>query len=291
MISSQLNLPEADVKALLSFGSGDAALLYLYTHSGNDLDQAAAELHMSDVRLSCAAAQLRQAGLLPRPVTRVTPVGERPTYTEEDIVSASRADRSFQMLRGEVQRILGKPLTVEEQKIILGFTRYLGLPEDVISLLIGFCRERARRKGASRAPSLRAIEKEAYIWAERGIDTMEEASAYMQTQLQQMSKLGRLQQILQIRGRALTQAEERYAAGWLAMGFDEEALTMAYEKTCLNTGALKWPYMNSILTRWHEAGLHSGEQVRQGDRKVPQGGRRELGTDEREAIRRLMEED
>ncbi|MDQ9733592.1 DnaD domain protein, partial [Acinetobacter baumannii] len=84
-------------------------------------------------------------------------------------------DKEFKILYEEIQRMLGKHLNTEELKILLGFQRYLGLGPDVITVLVSFCRERARARGSLRAPSLRTIEKEAYAWAEQGIDTMEEA--------------------------------------------------------------------------------------------------------------------
>ena len=87
----------------------------------------------------------------------------------------------------------------EELKILLGFVRYLGLPVDVISVLITYCKDRARNRGNLRNPSLRTIEKEAYAWAERGIDSMEEAAAFIQTQNQRNSRLHQLQNLLQIR--------------------------------------------------------------------------------------------
>ena len=66
---------------------------------------------------------------------------------------------------------------------------------------------------------------------------------------------------------------------------------MAYERTCINTGTLKWPYMNSILQRWHQQGLHTGDQIAAGDRKPERRDQRELSPDELEAIRKMMEED
>ena len=104
------------------------------------------------------------------------------------------------------------------------------------------------------------------------------------------SRLSRLMQQLQIRGRNLTPAEERYAQGWLDMGFDEESIAMAYEKTCLNTGGLNWAYMNKILQRWHQQDLHTAEAVRTGDNKSQNGSvQRQLDDDEKIAIRRMME--
>ena len=98
--------------------------------------------------------------------------------------------------------------------------------------------------------------------------------------------------MLQIRGRTLTAAEERYASSWLEMGFEEDAIAVAYERTCLNTGGLNWAYMNKILQRWHEAGLHSAEAVRGGDRKPAdrKGNQRQLDADEIAAIQRMMQE-
>ena len=68
---------------------------------------------------------------------------------------------------------------------------------------------------------------------------------------------------------------------------------MAYERTCLNTGGLNWNYMNKILQRWHEAGLHTAEAVKNGDRKPGQtqkNGQRQLDADERAAIERMLSE-
>ena len=203
------------------------------------------------------------------------------------------AGNSFQSLCDEIQRLLGRPITVEDRKIILGFVHYLGLPEEVISVLVSYCKDRDRQRGRLRAPSLLAIEKEAYRWAEQGIDTMEEAAAYIQAQNVRNSRMYRMMSVLQIRGRSLTAAEERYAAAWVEMGFDDEVIAMAYERTCLNTGGLNWAYMNKILQRWHEAGLRNAEAIRNGDRKpgaAAPAGQRQLDADERAAIERMLRE-
>ena len=276
---------------ILGAGSGDAALLYLYLRSGNPKANAQ-EIGLSGTRLSCAEATLRQLGLIREEETHRILAGERPSYTEKDVLRAVDDEPSFRSLYGEVQRLLGRNLNTEELKILLGFVRYLGLPEDVISVLVCYCKDRARQKGSLRNPSLRTIEKEAYAWAERGIDTLEEAAAFIQSQNVRNSRLSRLMGMLQIRGRTLTAAEERYASSWLEMGFEEDAIAMAYERTCLNTGGLNWAYMNKILQRWHEAGLHSAEAVRGGDRKPAdrKGNQRQLDADEIAAIQRMMQE-
>jgi DnaD/phage-associated family protein len=120
---------------------------------------------------------------------------------------------------------------------------------------------------------------------------VEEAAAFIQAQNVRNSRLYKLMGILQIRGRSLTAAEERYAHSWVEQGFDNEAIAMAYERTCLNTGGLNWNYMNKILQRWHEAGLHTAQEIRERDRKPgTPGGERQLDAEEKAAIARMLQE-
>lgn len=293
MTTQATAISQNDMRKLLSAASPDAALLYLYISGGNRPENAEADLKMNPSRFQCAAATLRQLGLIhdDRP-SHIAP-GERPSYTEQDVRDALDTDWSFRALYGEILNLLGKgSLTADELKIILGFTRYLGMPPEVIAMLVSYCKERSRQQGKLRLPSLRTIEKEAYAWAERGIDSVEEAVAFIQAQNIRNSRMGRLMKTLQIRGRSLTTAEERYAQSWLDMGLEDDLIAMAYERTCLNTGGLNWAYMNKILQRWSEQGLHTAEEVRSGDHKggIPRGASGELGAAELEAIQRVLRE-
>ena len=260
-MNQNLTIPADHLQKLLLAANPDAALLYLYLAAGNDMALADRQLHLTGSRLSCATAALRQLGLWQDDRRQPLPLGEAPRYTEEDVIRAVDKDDSFRSLYG-----------------------------DVISLLVCYCKERARQKGSSRNPSLRTIEKEAYAWAEQGIDTMEEAVAYIQNQNHRRSRLGRLMGILQIRGRNLTAGEERYAQQWLDWGFQEEAIALAYERTCLNTGSLNWAYMNKILSRWQEAGLLTLEQIQTRDKKPVKGATGQLGQAELEAIQKVLQE-
>ena len=285
----QVDIEKKDVEKLLAAASPDGALLYLYLKCGNSMDTAAEDLHMSQSRLQCAGAILRQMGLYQEERPAVV-LGERPRYTEADVIGA-REEGNFQSLCNEVGRTLGRPLTNEELKILLGMMRYLGMSTDVIHMLVCHCRDRARQKGKSRMPSLYTIEKTAYAWAEMGINSVEEVGAYTNKLNLMDSKMEKLKTLLQIRGRSLTQAEEQYATAWLEMGFEEDALALAYERTCLNTGGLSWAYMNKILLRWHEAGFHSAKQVKEGGKRTPpKGASGQFGQAEMDAIARAMKE-
>ena len=170
MTAEAVKIDESSVRKLLGAANPDAALLYIFISSGNQPEAAEEALRLSPSRLSVAAATLRQLGLWPEERKSIIQPGERPAYSEADVVDAMEREESFRGLYQEIQRMLGRNLNTEELKIILGVTRYLGLSADVIQLLVSFCCGRARQRGANRRPSLRSIEKEAYLWAENGIE-------------------------------------------------------------------------------------------------------------------------
>ena len=263
-----VTLNTEELRTLLSCGCPDAVALYLYRRSAQPLETAADALHFTVPQIVAATECLRQLGLWDTP-ERPPLQPERPVYTEQDIRLAMRDSRTrFSKLVGEAQRRLGRTLSTEELKTLLSFVDYLRLPVEVVGLLLSYCVERARRR-SMRAPSMRTIEKEAYRWADDNIDNLETASFFVQQQLQLHTRIQQLRLLLQIDQRRLTAAEEQYITSWIAMGFGDDAIRLAYEKTCLNTGALKWAYMNSILRSWHENNLHTPEEIAQGDSKAP----------------------
>lgn len=255
-------LTTEELRKLLSCGSSDAALLYLYRKANQPRETALDQLRFTVPQMLAATDCLRQLGLWEE--NKVTPVlPEPPTYTEEDVRRHLRSE-GFPKLVGEAQRRLGRTLSTEELKTLLSLTDYLRLSTEVIGILLNYCIERNRRRGA-RAPSLRTIEKEAYHWADEGIDTLESACYYVQTQQQLHTRVEQLRLLLQIDQRRLTPAEETYLQNWIRMGFSNEVIMLAYERTCLNTGTLKWAYMNSILKSWQEKNLFTPQEIQQGD--------------------------
>lgn len=291
-MAGALTVEELELRKLLSCADPDAALVYLYLRAGGAADGAAEALRMPAHRADRAMALLRQMGLAPEAAPRVLQQDECPQYTENDVKTALRdPSGGFSLLIGEAQRRLGRVLSTEELKILLSMTNYLGLPTEVVGILITYCIERARARGGARLPGLRTIEKEAYAWADRGIDTVEEAAAFVSVGLERQTRAGRIRQVLQIEGRKLTAGEERYILSWLDMGFGEAEIALAYERTCMNTGSLKWPYMDSILKSWRDKGLLTVERILEGDGRPASGGKQQPGQPgdyERDAVARRL---
>lgn len=126
----------------------------------------------------------------------------------------------------------------------------LGFNIEAILLADKQVREREGRR------NIRTVERVLHRWDKKGWHTVEEI------------KGGDCEMwvlpLLQLKNRFLTPAERKYAESWMKMEFEDGVISMAYERTCLNTGGLNWAYLNKILESWHEKGLHTVDEVRSG---------------------------
>lgn len=264
----------AALRRLLERGDGDAALLYLalLRHHGMVPPRSlAGELRWERPRIEAAEETLRQLELVSAPAADIPePADERPDYHQEDVSGALARDEQFRLLTAEVERKLGKKLSTPDLGTLLGLYDYLGLPSDVIYLLVCHCAERIQRRyGEGRRPTLRQIEKEGYSWARMGIDTQTGAAEYLKKYAVRQESMPAYMRVLQLGDRLPVATEEKYLAAWQEWGFPPETVAEAYDKTILKCHELKWPYINGILKKWHEAGLHTPEQIETGDRPRP----------------------
>ena len=267
-----VTVPAQAARRLLDRGDGDAALLYLalLRHRGTVQPRAlAGELRWDRGRIEAAEEVLRQLGLV-APAAETAPPApaeERPVYQRSDVLDRLESSAEFRQLVAEVERRLGKRLTVPDTGILLGLQDYLGFPPDVIYLLVCHCAEAAeRRYGPGRRPAMRQIEREGYAWARRGIDSQRAAAEYLRAYARQQEAIPAYMRALGLGDRLPSPSEEKYLAAWQEMGFGPEAVAIAYDKTVLKCHELKWPYCNGILKRWHQAGLHTAEEIQAGDR-------------------------
>ena len=163
------------VRRLIAAGSGDAALLYLalVENRGSMAPEGLMKLLGWDqARLTAAEQVLLGSGLLSshRPAVQQEPSDERPAYTREDVARQLEEDKPFAQLTASVEQLLGKKLSTPDLDILLGLYDYLGLPCEVVYLLVNHCLERlTARYGPGRRPTLRQIEREGYYWARRGL--------------------------------------------------------------------------------------------------------------------------
>lgn len=257
---------------LISAGNGDAALLYLcLLRLGGDVGAARKALKWTEERLHGAHGRLVELKLV-----KHTPAAESaaakpepdepPEYTAADIAQELESGSSFSALVTEVQRRLGKVLSTTDLKILFTVYDYLALPAEVILMLVTWCvRQTEEKYGSGRKPTLPQIRTEAFRWKRRGADTHEAAEEYLKRMAALNGRSARLLPLVGITGRAPVDGERKYLDVWAELGFEDEAVRLAYEKTVLKKQAMSWPYMNSILKSWHQKGLHTTAQIRAED--------------------------
>ena len=265
-----LIIPTDHAETLLALHDGDAALIYIWLLMSGEMlreDHCAAQLGLSAHAVRAAAEKLRNSGLLgeaPKKAAPLPPAEETPQYTAEDIVRRSRGDSAFQALRQEVEALFGHLLSTPDTKTLFSIYDRLGLPAEVIMLLIHHCAERTKKR-YGRLPTMYSIEKEAYRWCSREIMTLELAEEYLAAAEKQETDMSELARTLQIAPRSPTPSERRYMEDWLAMGFPMEALELAYDRTVMGTGKLVWKYMDRILRSWQEKGLKTVSEIEEKD--------------------------
>lgn len=264
---SVVAMTDQAAQRLLKLDNGDAALLYVTLLLKGNLDS----VNWPESRLRPALEALQSQGMAPKELPHAdVPMPETPPpeYNTQQISDALEDTVSpFPLLVDEVERRLGKKMAVNDLKNLFLLYDHYALPAEVILMLVGWCVEEFKRKyGPGRLPGMPLIRKEGAIWAKKGIDTMELAEAHIQRLTALRSRESEVLRLLDIPLRPLVEREKTYIAAWDDMGFDNEAIRMAYEKTVLKKQSMDWGYMNGILRRWHEKGLHTAAAVEAGDR-------------------------
>ena len=271
-----LTLKAAEVDAVLSAADGDAALLYLAlmrADRGMTPRTLMERLHLTELRLSAAESTLQRLGILTGSAAPAaeSAVPERTEFTPAEMAELLE-DQEFSMLRTQVAEKLGKRMSAGDDQILAGLYHDVGLPADVIFLLVCHCIERARRRyGEGRRPTLRQIEKEGYYWARIGLLDQDSAARYLRDYARKLEGTAVYMQALQMGDRAPVESEQRYLMDWMDKGFPPETVALAYDRTVLRKQGMDWRYLNGILRRWHEAGWHTVCEVEQGEQSTAPG--------------------
>lgn len=266
-----ISLSSRTADKLISQGDGDAALLYLYllrTGGLYDPVQAAKTLHWEGKRVTDAFTALEQLTLVEGPEAEEPPSAapapdQAPEYSTDEVSQElERPESPFRGLLAAVEGKLGKKLPMHSLKLLLELYDYLGLPPEVILMLVSYMvSEEERKRGPGNRPTMAQIKTVGYRWAAKGVDSAEAVTAYLKKLEYFHSREGEILAALGIRNRKAVSAERKYIESWLEWGFDLPAISTAYERTVLKTGQMNWPYCNSILKSWHKKGLHTPAEI------------------------------
>ena len=166
-------------------------------------------------------------------------------------------DNELAGLISECAALMQRPaLNTEEIKIINALYTQYALDEEYIITLAAYINEKGKLT-ASR------LGTEAERLIKRGIDTAEALVEYIEEKANESGDEWEFRHLLGIYNRTLTKSEQDYVKKWYGeFGFGEEIIGEAYDITVRNTGKLSLPYMDALLTPWHEGGCKSVEDCR-----------------------------
>ncbi len=257
------------LESLLAGACGDAALVYLARLAAVDCPEAKLP-GFTPARAAAAQTALEALGLAEKQQLSVQSDSNASvqSFTMDDITAELERKGEFSYFVNETERRLGTRLSTANLTILMNIYANLGLPTEVLYLLLTYCVEDVSRfYGNQRKPTVRQIESEAYRWARMGLDSIDKALDFIDRKKDALSKAGAMRKMLGIDGRKAARSEETYILKWIEWGFEPDAVELAYDKTVMKTGELSWKYLNSILTNWHKKGLHTLDEINEGDTK------------------------
>ncbi len=182
----------------------------------------------------------------------------RPSYKSDEIDTAADKNQVLSGMFYQAEGILGRLLSGSEMELLYSFYDWLGLPCEVIVMLLNYAAKRGKT-------GKRYLETVAIDWADKGIDTFEKAEDYIKQLEAQEDSEYQIRSILGIYDRSLTQTEKKYIKSWTELDISSELVSLAYDRTVNNTGKLSYSYMNKILVSWHSEGITDSDGVKRSE--------------------------
>lgn len=180
---------------------------------------------------------------------------------QENIAEIITSNRDLQDMFLLVQEILGKTITENDMQTVYWFYSELKFPVEVILMLLEHCVS----KGKTR---MSYIEKVAVSWNEMGLNTPDSVTDYLKSEEQRTGFLYSMRKLMGISDRSLSQIEEKYLTKWHEeYKMEEEMVALAYEYCIIQTAKLSFPYMDKIITRWHNENITTVAEAEEDNKK------------------------
>lgn len=256
-IADKFDNTERDVQRALKYCEKMHLLQLEYTEeelSGICLTSAGST---TDAPGSCSRTQVhsfvnveRQAPVKTNGITNTADI----RISKEQLAQFSE-DETIQELMFVAERYLGHQLSLEESSAILYWLDTLGFSQDMIDYLLEYC-------VAKNCPSIKYMNKIALEWSKQGIQTLTEAKEAIFRNSELVHAIMRAYGICD---RTLTDVELEAVREWLRMGFSNELIVAACQKTMAAVHKASLGYTNKILLGWKEQNIQTLNDVRLSD--------------------------
>lgn len=281
-------VPTGIVDKYLKIASGSAVkvLIFLFRYSGNifDTEKIASETGLTNDEVFNALSFWKQAGLItntlngelsqPAPSTQTVQFDSikkdfsipqnsmNYSIKPDEIAQKLEQDKKFHEYFKMASLCFQHDLTYQEQKCLIWINEILGLNTDVCLQLISYCASIGKL-------SPQYINALAIDWEKRNIITCEFAKEEV-ARLNELKTLrSKILYIIGLENRPITKKEEEFISHWVELGFSEEMIALAYERTIQAIGNRSLAYMGKILDNWHSKSLKSPKAVLDAEKSSP----------------------
>ncbi|MBQ7625426.1 MAG: DnaD domain protein [Clostridia bacterium] len=221
--------------------------LYLNVRGGKaSLSKAALDLKIPEARIDRAFNVLVMFGV-------AAPDGAAPVKAPlppdpRELLALKEGDESFKGVCNYYETAVGRIMTKQELEALSFLHFELSLPADLLCLIINYVREEKHL-------TMRNLERVCYEWHDDGAVTYEEGVARLGSLREKKSRYYTVLRLFGIRDRAPSDTERKFIDSWADMGFSDDMIKLAYEKTVMRTGKVSFAYINGILERWRQSGV------------------------------------
>ncbi len=172
-----------------------------------------------------------------------------------ELCRVAKENADFSSLLHAAQQTAGWIFNESEIGIVASLYASLHLPGEFILNLIGYyvCKKEM---------PLRYVEKVAYDLCDKGITTPAALEEWLRRREESETHEGIVRRLFGLGQRTLTEKERAAVDSWFGLlGYGEDMVRAAYEKTVNTIGKASIAYAASILRAWHEAGYKTPADV------------------------------
>ena len=253
-------------------------LLYVLRHGGENLSskRIAAALNLTEDRVEEAfvfwgnaniftgkaetASEPSSADPAPCPeinqaAKKKTIVPDRSQYNISPSEIAEKIESSEKMKDFFItaESIFGEPMNHTQQRSFIHLLEYLDISAEVLLMIIAYAVKSSKK-------SVKYIEKVAYDFMDRGINTLELAQKEIKILEEKNSYIGKIKSIFGINTNFSTK-QKNIVNDWLKKSVDIEMVKCAFDVTIDHGMGANIPYANGILKNWENDGITTPEQV------------------------------
>ncbi|QUI20838.1 DnaD domain protein [Vallitalea pronyensis] len=249
-IADDLHLTETDVKRALKYWALHNVIALTYDDTGEITSIAFDDFKEENKQQEVSKPLHKEVALTKQKDVKLN-LSTKPQYNMLEVDSFI-GQQGYKQLIYITQKYLGKMLTQQDINTLIGFNDWLGLPFEVIELLIEYCVSNNHR-------NMSYIEKVAISWADEGINTVAKATYRIETF---NSHYFKVMKALGIGDRQPTPKQIEYMKKWTDQyGLSVDIILEACHRTMETIHQPQFTYIDAILKNWQKNKVQSKQDI------------------------------